>query len=167
MKPSTIAWVVIIILIIAGGAWYFVSSNNSALPTDTTQTTDTTGATNTTDTSGIEATVGVSTGTSKTVTVSYTAQGFSPSSVTINKGDTINFVDNTNSPFWVASAPHPTHEGYDGTTRDQHCAAGYTGAAPFDECSNGTSFNFTFNKTGSFPYHNHNDHSQFGTVVVQ
>ena len=66
----------------------------------------------------------------------------------------------------MASDPHPIHNGYDGTTLQQHCAQGYTGPAPFDECSPGTSFSFTFAKVGSWGYHDHLEASIKGTVVV-
>jgi plastocyanin len=100
-------------------------------------------------------------------TVTYNGSTFSPSSVTIAKGGTVNFVATNGQSMWVASAPHPTHTGYDGTSESVHCAAGYTGPAPFDMCAAGTSFSFTFDKTGSFVYHNHLNTSAHGTVVVQ
>jgi plastocyanin len=68
--------------------------------------------------------------------------------------------------MWVASDPHPIHNGYDGTTVQQHCAAGYAGPAPFDECAAGTSFTFTFDKVGTWGYHDHLDHSVMGTITV-
>ncbi len=102
-----------------------------------------------------------------TATVTYSGHGFSPSTVTIAKGGTVTFVNQSSNKMWVASDPHPTHQGYDGTTRSQHCAQGYTGAKPFDQCSTGNSFTFTFTKTGSWGYHNHDLHQDTGTVVVQ
>ena len=69
--------------------------------------------------------------------------------------------------MWVASAPHPSHTGYDGTSRQTHCVAGYSGPKPFDQCAAGTSFSFTFKQTGTWPYHDHNNSGKFGTVVVQ
>lgn len=104
----------------------------------------------------------------KTVIVRYTSKGFSPSTITITKGDTVSFVADANSDeMWIASNPHPTHEGYDGTTRSKHCAHGYTGKAPLDECSVGTSYNFTFDKIGTWKYHNHGNVGDTGTVVVK
>jgi len=70
--------------------------------------------------------------------------------------------------MWVASDPHPAHTGYDGTSLAQHCATGSTPS--FDECSSvakGSSYSFTFNKSGSWGYHNHANHSYAGTVVVK
>ena len=103
----------------------------------------------------------------KTVTVMYTSAGFSPKSVMINKGDTINFVADAGNAMWVASAVHPTHEAYDGTTKNEHCALGYAGTKPLDQCSVGVSFSFTFDKIGIWKYHNHVSRSNTGMVVVQ
>jgi plastocyanin len=100
----------------------------------------------------------------KTVTVTYNGTSFSPSTVTIKKGDTVRFVDSGASPMWVASNPHPVHSGYSGTSVSQHCPD--TAGAAFDECEAGTSYSFTFQKTGSWGYHNHANHAATGTVVV-
>ncbi len=160
MKPSTIAWVVIVILIVVGGAWYFISANG--MPSTTNTNTDTTVNT---DTNGTDTTASSTNPTS--VTVLYGPNGFTPSTVTIKQGDTVTFTNNGAGEMWIASAPHPTHQGYDGTTEQQHCAAGYTGPAPFDQCSVGTTFSFKFDKVGSWAYHNHDDSSKFGKVIVQ
>jgi hypothetical protein len=72
----------------------------------------------------------------------------------------------TSADMWVASAPHPAHTGYDGTSRTTHCAPGYSGAAPLDECMASASYSFTFDKVGTWPYHDHNNASAFGKVVV-
>ena len=97
----------------------------------------------------------------------YGADGFSPSVVTIKKGDTVTFTNNGGGEMWVATAQHPAHSGYDGTDRATHCAAGYTGTVPFDQCSAGTSYSFMFNQAGTWPYHNHNNSAHFGRVVVE
>lgn len=100
------------------------------------------------------------------VTVTYDGRSFTPATVHIQKGGTVHWVD-TSSEMWVASDPHPVHTGYDGTSRSQHCAPGYAGAAPFDECAPGTDFSFTFDKTGSWGYHDHLNDGAHGTVVVE
>jgi plastocyanin len=100
-------------------------------------------------------------------TVTYTATvGFQPQNVTIKKGGTVSFVNQSGQLMWVASAPHPDHDGYDGTTRSEHCAPGYAGPAPFDQCADGDTFSFTFNKDGSFNYHNHRLDGDYGTITV-
>ena len=166
-------WLVVLVVIIGGGYWYWQSSQSASTMTDTTsQTQDTTdtSTSGTADTSpaptGTSVDVSATVGAAKTVTVTYNGDAFTPKTVTVNKGDTVKFVD-TSGTMWVASDPHPTHQGYDGTTRSQHCVAGYAGAAPFDQCSSGTSFSFTFQKTGSWGYHDHLNDNLGGTVIVQ
>ena len=161
MKTSTIAWVVIIILIIIGGAWYFMSANGSLMPAPGTDNTSLTGSDNIPNDTDLGST------TTNTVTVLYSTSGFSPSTITIKQGDTVTFTNNGGGEMWIASAPHPTHQAYDGTTEAQHCASGYTGPAPFDQCGAGTTFSFKFDKVGTFTYHNHDNSSKFGSVVVQ
>jgi plastocyanin len=160
MRTSTAVAVIVVVVIVAGAAWYFLQpSATNNVQTNVTET-------------GSAAEAGTSTSTTtpatnNTVTVLYGANGFSPSTVTIHTGDTVTFVDNGADQMWVASAPHPTHTGYDGTSESVHCAAGYSGPLPFDQCSAGTTFSFTFTKAGTWAYHNHFNSSAHGTVVVQ
>jgi plastocyanin len=177
MKTSTVVVVIVAILIIAGGAWWYTQTNTAAPSTQTTTinnanssdytpgTTSTSTATTTGSSAGVD--VGVSVGTPKTVTITYTSgQGFSPASVTINKGDTVKFVA-ASGQMWIGSDEHPTHTEYDGTSRTTHCAQGYTGEKPFDQCAAGSSFNFTFTKAGTFDFHNHLAAQFEGVVVVK
>jgi plastocyanin len=91
----------------------------------------------------------------KTVTVTYDGTSFSPATVTINKGDTVKFTNNsTTTKMWVASAPHPTHTDYPGFDRKA-------------ALSQGQSYSFTFTKVGSWKYHNHVKPTSYGTVVVK
>jgi len=151
MSTTSWVWAAVIIIIIALGAWWFVSQG---VPTP---------ATNTTPTGELTGTVTAP----KSVTVLYGADGFSPSTVTIKKGDTVTFTNNGGGDMWVATAQHPAHSGYDGTPLSTHCAAGYTGPVPFDQCAAGTSYSFMFNQAGTWNYHNHNNAADFGKVVVE
>jgi len=102
------------------------------------------------------------------ITVTYSQSGFSPSKVTVKKGETVKFVNQSSSGMWVGSAMHPTHAVYDGTTLEEHCAIGAT--ASFDSCKdikNGESYSFTFGQIGSWNYHNHSGSNHYGTVVVE
>ncbi len=157
--------IIAVIIVIAGG-WYLLTRGPASAP-QTTGTEGTTGqtpaVTNTTTTTTSTTTTSV---TAPGVTVTYTSQGFSPKSITVPLGTTVTFVNQSGNQMWVASAPHPTHQGYDGTTKDQHCVAGYSGAKPFDECSAGTAFSFTFTKAGTWGYHNHSNHNMTGMVTV-
>jgi len=131
--------IVIIILLIIGG--YYLFFNNDTAP-----------ITNNNQETPVNNTVPAN--TSKQVTVNYTDDGFSPSTVTINREDTVLFVNQSSETMWVASAPHPTHTDY----------------PEFDEkaaVSNGGSWSFIFDKVGTWKYHNHRDSSNTGTIVVQ
>lgn len=165
MKTSSITTIIIALIIIVGAVWYFSSQPApSPLGTSPTSTapTGTQAPTTTPTTTGSTASAPMS------ATVHYTASGFSPATVTIAEGGSVTFVaDPGAGSMWVASGVHPTHAVYDGTSRTEHCAAGYTGPAPFDECAAGSTFTFTFDKVGSWQYHNHLDASNTGTVVVQ
>jgi plastocyanin len=154
-------WIVVAVVVIGGGFWWWQSTQMPAVDTSSSGTSQGQGTPVQTGTS-----TSAGTGAPMSATVAYNGSSFSPSSVTIAQGGSVTFTS-TGGGMWVASNPHPVHTGYDGTSMQQHCAAGYTGAAPFDQCSGGTSFTFTFTKTGSWGYHNHLDHSAGGTVVVQ
>lgn len=151
--------IVLVIIVLAGLAWYFWGSAAPA-----TQTPAPAAVATTTSTEQPPANP-----QSSNVTVTYTDQGFSPALVTIPEGATVTFVNHSTDEMWVASNPHPTHQGYDDTTERTHCAPGYTGTAPFDECAavmTGGSYSFTFTKVGTWGYHNHGNASDGGTVVV-
>jgi plastocyanin len=180
MKTSTIIAVVVALIIIVGGwYWYANYSQPASLTTNTTinnstNTSDNTPSTNTGTTSnngqdadvnaGVSASVGNSVPT--TATVTRTSSGFSPKTITIKKGGTVTFVNQGSGGMWIGSDEHPSHTQYDGTSRSAHCAAGYTGAKPFDQCASGNSYSFTFTKTGTFDYHNHLQATEGGVVKV-
>jgi plastocyanin len=141
--------IIVIVLIVIAGGWYLWSQSNGGEMTGGAPQ----GVTGTPSTSG-------------DVTVTYTDSGFSPASVSIKKGQSVTWVDQRANPMWLASDPHPSHTGYDGTSRTEHCAAGYAGPTPLDECGTGTSYSFTFNTAGTFGYHDHFDDAMAGSVTV-
>lgn len=159
---KTILWVLVVILVLLGG-WYILSQNDdgSVLNTDMDET-------NNADTSLEEETSdpdGDSDEEANTVTVTYSASGFSPGEVRINTGDTVVFRDSGTGNMWVASAMHPTHTVYPGSDIDLCGTAQAAGI--FDQCSSGVEFRFTFNETGTWAYHNHLQASHFGRVIVE
>lgn len=97
----------------------------------------------------------------------YTSSGFQPADVTIDEGETVTWINNASSSMWVGSDRHPTHTNYAGTTTSEHCENGDSTEAAFDQCSSGDRFSFTFEKTGSWGYHNHRNPSNSGTVTVE
>ena len=88
------------------------------------------------------------------VIVKYTTGGFSPKSVSVTAGQSVEFVNESGNFMWVASAVHPTH----------------TKLPEFDQKSSsikGTSYSFTFTKAGNWSYHNHVRPADTGTVEVK
>ena len=87
------------------------------------------------------------------VIVRFKDTGFDPSIVTVKKGQTIQWINESASKMWVASDPHPTHSDYPG----------------FDEkksISRGENYSFNFMNPGIWGYHNHLSPSMGGKVIV-
>lgn len=163
------AWigVIVAVLVIGAGTWWFtmdsrISNDDNIVGTQqdaTPATTDTTSGT------GAQAGVDVNVNTAPiSATVIYNGDSFAPSSVTIKKGGTVKWVNTSGGTMWVASAQHPTHGVYDGTSRTEHCP-NPTGTA-FDQCVGGGDYSFTFGKVGTWNYHDHINANLFGKVVV-
>ena len=145
-------WVIIALVVVIAGGWFLLSQTPESAPV-TTETPVSDALTN-----NLPATPTV---------IVYNDQGFSPSSITVAVGTTITFVNQSTNDMWVASAMHPTHTVYSGTSLSQHCPD--TDNATFDECKGdapGSSFSFTFNKEGVWNYHDHLNGSWTGTVIV-
>jgi plastocyanin len=172
MSNETLAVAVVAVIVIIGaGLFVFFSGGSGSQMSETpapapteTQSNSTNGEVSSSSvSSSTESSVSTSTiGT----TVQYTDTGFSPASLTVKSGQRVTFVNRSNLSMWIASDPHPMHQGYDGTTFAAHCAAGYAGAKPFDQCAAGSTFTFTFIKAGTWGYHNHAAFSDRGTIVV-
>ena len=98
------------------------------------------------------------------ITVTYTDTGFSPETIEIESGETVRWVNNSTRNLWVASAVHPTHTLYP-LKADGDCLG-----SSFDACTGiapDESFEFTFNESGSWNYHNHLSIGRRGTVEVK
>ncbi len=99
-----------------------------------------------------------------TATITYSAEGFSPKEITIKKGGTVTWKNESGIKMWVASAMHPSHIVYSGTSRQEHCPD--TANTSFDQCAGGDDYSFTFDKAGAWGYHDHNNANFFGKVNV-
>ena len=158
MNAKTI-WIIVAVIVVLGlGAWW-LSSMNATAPVATEETPEVAGADN-------EFVDDSKDGAAQAVTITYTNEGFSPSTVTIKKGQSVTFVNKGTQEMWIGSDEHPTHTGYDGTNKDSHCASDYTGEKPLDQCGVGASYTFTFTKAGTWGYHNHKEDDDHGTVIV-
>ncbi len=87
------------------------------------------------------------------IVVTYTDGGFDPAIVTVREGETVRFFNGSSRAMWIASNPHPAHTAYPGF--DQLSSSGL-----------GHSYEFTFDRVGSWGYHNHTFDRHGGTVVV-
>lgn len=184
-------WAIVAILVVAGGAYWLLGMGPAASTTNNDNVTGTTTGTNETPdgsnanpgvatgvATGATATGGtatgatatgsvtgtVSAGTPMTASVAYNGTAFSPKDVTIKKGGTVTWTNSGSGQMWVASASHPTHAVYAGTTRTEHCPGGSNTA--FDQCAGGQSYSFKFDKVGKWNYHDHINASAFGSVTV-
>ncbi|MBI5456176.1 hypothetical protein HY969_00370 [Candidatus Kaiserbacteria bacterium] len=97
--------------------------------------------------------------------ISYTEEGYSPSSVTIKKGQSVRWTNDAASDVetWPASAVHPTHSIYPETTGND-CLG-----SAFDACrglKKGGVWQFTFNEVGEWRFHDHLHPSKTGVVIV-
>lgn len=153
---------IIVIVVVVGAIFLF--NNNAGAPADETnnesQTVTPTPSPNTstepqpTPTQTPNQTPPPASTAPKTVEISMTDSGYTPSQVTINKGDTVKFTNNGTKPNWPASAPHPTH-------------TDYPAFDPLKGIAVGDSWSFTFDQTGRWPFHDHLNPTRYGAVTVQ
>jgi len=137
--------IVIVIVIILGGVWY-ISSNNTQEPGNQVSPA----------------------GNLVSNVVTIASSGFSPSSLTVQKGETITFKNESSQPAWPASAIHPTHTVYPGSSIAKCGTTGEAGI--FDACKGllkGEAWSFQFDIPGTWKYHDHLNPSRNGTIVVQ
>jgi len=89
--------------------------------------------------------------------VSFTKDGMSPATVTVAAGTQVAWTNNDDAPHQVAADPYPLHNSIEGFDSDVTLQK--------DEV-----FSFTFEKTGTYSYHDHLnplDTRRQGTVIVE
>ncbi len=86
-------------------------------------------------------------------TVTLTVNGFSPATLTIKAGTKVTWINQSGAGATVNSDPHPAHTAYP--------------LFNLGSFQNGGTLSLTFDKTGTYGYHNHLKPSQTGTVIVQ
>lgn len=87
-----------------------------------------------------------------TEVITYTNDGFSPSTITVKAGSTFTVRNNSSRVLQFDSNPHPQH------TDNPELNIG--------SISPGKSQTITVQTTGSFKYHNHLNDSHQGTLIV-
>ncbi len=106
-------------------------------------------------------------GTAGNFDITITASGYEPSSLTVKKGSTVTWTNTTGTPNWPATAMHPTHERYPGSSITK-CGSTLQ-AEIFDACknlANRESYSFEFNEAGEWAYHDHVGVKMFGKIIV-
>ena len=79
---------------------------------------------------------------------------FNPQVLTVKKGTEVTWVNKDTEPCWVASDPHPIHNGYPGFDAGKGMIQDET-------------YKFTFQKTGTFGYHDHLNITNTGKIIVE
>ncbi|MBI4122870.1 MAG: hypothetical protein HY458_00705 [Parcubacteria group bacterium] len=151
MKNTKVIVIAVLFILVLVGGWKLLSNGQVPVPVPASQ-----------DTNLPQQEVG------SEVQIKYTDQGFSPAIVNIKKGDAVVWKNESAKDMWPASALHPTHTVYPGSSI-QKCN---TAEQPniFDACAlvaPGSSWSFEFLQQGSWKFHNHLFPTEFGTVNVE
>ena len=104
----------------------------------------------------------------KANTIEMTSSGFSPNELKIKQGDKVTWANKDKVGHWPASAVHPTHEKYPGSSITKCNTPEQSGI--FDACKNvnpSESWSFTFNEKGTWFYHDHSNAKLFGKIIVE
>lgn len=94
--------------------------------------------------------------------ITYTDSGYSPATLTVKKGETVTWKNQSSQSMWTAAGKHPTHNLYPTT-------GGCLGST-FDACQGiqpGNNWSFKFDIVGTWKYHNHLNPGYFGTIIVE
>lgn len=96
---------------------------------------------------------GVSEQSANTSTITYTDDGFSPSTITVKTGTTVIIKNEASHALQFDSDPHPAHTG--------------NTELNVNNVPTGGNETFTVKRTGTFGYHNHLNPSDTGTIIVE
>lgn len=107
-------------------------------------------------------------GNGESVTVRYTDSGYVPKEVTISQGTEVIFNSESNRSMWPATAIHPTHTIYPGSSILK--CGGAEKVRIFDACqgiAQQESWSFIFQEQGSWGYHDHLQTRFTGKIIVE
>lgn len=157
MNNKTLLWSIVAVAVIVAVVLFI--NNDATAPTNNTQEVDNTGANGTSELTENENQTpppGPAPATDidpQTYTITMTDSGYAPASLEIKKGDTVTFVNNGTKANWPASAPHPTHTDYPEFDPKKGIAVG-------------ESWSFTFDRAGTWRFHDHLNPTRFGSITV-
>ena len=100
--------------------------------------------------------------------VVYSDGGYAPKEMTIKKGDKVTFRNESARETWPASAMHPSHTLYPGSSI-QKCETEEM-TRVFDACMGlmqGEEWSFEFQEVGTWNYHDHKHAEHWGTIIVE
>lgn len=137
--------VIAVIVILAGVGLLLLNKSSDDTANDSATSTSPTASSNQSDVSADKSSNGP--------TITYTDNGFSPASLTVKSGATITIKNSSSRSLEFESDPHPAH------TDDPELNVGLV--AP------GESTTFTPDTTGTHGFHNHQNSSDTGTLIVQ
>lgn len=152
---------IVIVLVVAGGVWYLqggiLSLPRIALPVEETPEAAETPSQESTQTEAPTAPAAP-----ESAVIRATADGFVPAALTVKKGTTVIFQNESGDDVWPASAMHPTHAAYP-------TVGGCIGST-FDACRGlkiGEVWSFAFDVSGTWRYHDHLYPKHFGSITVE
>ncbi|MBM3206324.1 MAG: hypothetical protein FJZ43_01755 [Candidatus Staskawiczbacteria bacterium] len=166
MNKNIVIVLILVLALLVGG--YFLFVGNTQVPVQDNNQTNNEPINNPDNTPKEDDTIPENSTTTKTYEIIYTDNGYSPNEINIKVGDTVTFKNESSRNVWTASAMHPSHTVYAGTSLQQHCSQETNEA--FDECKDskpGESWSFTFKKAGTWGYHNHSFANHFGKIIVE
>ena len=102
---------------------------------------------------GVTSTTGTANPSVAPALVSLGDTGYSPSTLTISVGDTVTWANNGSKQGTVSSDPHPQHTDYPPLNLGM--------------IKPGATASLTFDKPGTYTYHNHLNSGQKGTIIVK
>lgn len=148
-KGSGIIVALVIIVLIGFGAWVFLWDGVSEVNDVATNEEEVTGET---DVGEADETDEVDPEVDHEVV--HDGSGFNPESLTINTGETVGFVNESNDAIWPASDVHPQHAELPEFDAERSIEPGET-------------YTHTFEEEGEWGYHNHRNPSITGTIIVE
>lgn len=154
MSRNLIAAIAVLILIVVAGGFFYSRNKSATQSQSTTQATITpTSQPSNAPSTSPSTNASPSGSVMQQNTVTLTSNGFEPQTLTIKTGEKVTWKNMSGTVATVNSDPHPVHTLW-----------------PFlnlGNFQNGETLSVTFDKAGTYTYHNHFEASEKGTVVVK
>lgn len=142
---------IVIIAVLGGGAYLLLSQNKQAAQPSLSQP----ASEETKEVSPTNSSMSATTTPeeAKEAAITLTATGFNPATITIKAGTKVTWTNSSGATGNVSSDPHPIHTNYPPLN--------------LGSFANNSSVSLTFDKAGTYGYHNHLNPGEKGTIIVQ